>query len=864
MAVDREELLEEMQRQRKYLSSQLEEAAKDLARADLVSVGLTREKRLAMTAFNFIMALHQQVERAHTTEDLYQHVVKVIRTELVVDCAAILDVDLATRMVSVLAAEGLAEQVVPIELDRSIDEGHLLEAAVLGNETAGLSSHRFVERAFDFPLFVWYPMESNGEGLTVLYAGSQAADHLAGQPFSELTVKIFGAIASTMMLRKDSIEKTRRRLKRREDRIGLLTDILLNAPLSVLVTDPDGRITNVNRAAERLYGLGVGELDGAYPWQTSAEPDGRAAWEEILQEMNESRTWRGELLNQKRNGETIHVNTMMYPLADQDARTTALIMFQEDVTERKRAEKELRAAKQEAESANNAKDEFLARMSHEIRTPMNAVIGMTHLLAETALGGEQREYVEIIRQSAESLLSVINDILDYSRIAARKLKLEILDFDLESLISGILDSMMLRGRIMGLDLAYLIDPSVPTQLRGDSGRLRQILVNLLGNAIKFTNSGSVLIRVFLATESDDHVTLRFNVSDTGIGIAEDRLGQLFQPFSQIDNSGTRYPGGSGLGLVICRQLAELMGGQIGVQSEEGAGSTFWFTAVFQRHAPGQESMGATGYSATTGTRHVKDSRRWARILIAEDNPVNRLVALKMLEKLGFRADTVDNGQEAVAALTRSSYDLVLMDVEMPVLDGLKATQMIRDPGVGVQNPNVPIIAMTAHAMKGARERCFKAGMDGYVTKPVNPEELRYTVERQLFGGSSGEMPAVGKRRASSTDPLVFDRRYLLERLSGDEELETELLSTFLHNVPENVESLRRALASDDPEEAGRVAHIIRASSVSIGACALSDVTLQIEKAATEQDLAQARALMSKLEREVEKFKTTLQQDALLL
>jgi PAS domain S-box-containing protein len=595
------------------------------------------------------------------------------------------------------------------------------------------------------------------------------------------------------------------------DQQELTEQILDQLPIPVFLKDRAGRFLRFNsrfeeftqRSRAEILGRTIGDF--ASPrWAAATLREDEQAWTS------------GRMVTSERRMTSVDppIDVLVSRKVINSGGLSYMLGYFIDISEQRAARAAMQHAVESAEAASRAKSEFLANMSHEIRTPMNGILGMTELVLESGLNAEQRADLGLVKASADALLHIVDDILDFSKIEAGKLEIEEVPFDLHQLVGDTLRAMGLRARQKGLALAGELAPELPRIMKGDPGRLRQVLLNLVGNAIKFTEHGGVTVALGAGPEHDGRSDITFAVRDTGIGVPAEKQHMIFEAFAQVDGSTTRQYGGTGLGLAICRRLVILMQGRIDVNSEPGRGSVFSFTVPLQHTgvtqaaplpplavlAPGADMVASVltaegdalpSYSPASATT-AASTLGGLRVLLAEDNPVNQRLAMRLLEKLGHRVTLVDNGLAVLDSAVHGGFDVILMDVQMPALDGLAATRQIRLRELA-QGGHVPIIAMTARAMAGDRERCMEAGMDDYLSKPVDSQQLREMLQR--YQPDSGHQ--------------LLDWRGALQRLDGDTELLLELAALFLQDGPQLWQELGAALASGETERSTRAVHSLK-------------------------------------------------------
>ncbi|GFE59811.1 ATP-binding protein [Geobacter sp. AOG2] len=702
----------------------------------------------------------------------------------------------------------------------------------------------------------------SGEEIVWPESGIMETSHLIDN-FREMIGALSDNFIKIKRLNSTLEERVEERTKALRESEHQLLDAQRVARLGFYVLDINSGVWSSSAVMDEIFGIDEYPRD-VNGWLDLVSPDDRAVMQEyfLSEVLGEKKPFdRQYRIIRQADGCERWVHGLGALQMDENGVPVTMFGTIQDITERKLVEEALQQAKAAADEASAAKSEFLANMSHEIRTPMNGIIGMSDLLLDSELTEEQRSYAEVVSSCGKSLLAIINDILDLSKIEARKLELELVDFDLQCVLDDTLEMLMPLANDKGLAMSCAIAPEVPRQLRGDPGRLRQIIINLTGNALKFTLRGSVDIAVGLAAGEAHHATLRFQVRDTGIGIPGDRLDGIFSSFVQVDGSTTRKYGGTGLGLSISRQLAELMGGAIGVESEEGEGSTFWFTVrlALQPTLAATQPVDGGNAPATPASPVPVSTVQRGCILVAEDNPTNQAVAVAILKKLGYRADAVADGREAVRALQTTPYDLVLMDCQMPEMDGYEATAMIRSPDSAVLNHGVPIIAVTAHVLREEQERCRAAGMDDYLAKPIQPELVAAMVKKWLSSGSGGDSPAVENAQEDGTSEhaAIFDEFDFMKRNMHDKKLGRDVVALYVVSAADSLASLQDTLAAGDDGRVLYLAHSLKGASATISAPTMYRLAAELEKMGKNRELERAGILVQELEDEFERLKGVL-------
>ena len=601
---------------------------------------------------------------------------------------------------------------------------------------------------------------------------------------------------------------------------------------AIMTTDPSGIITDVNKQMEALTGSTRDELIGAPFKDCFTDPDRAEAAIKLV--LSEKSVTDYELTARARDGKETVVSYNATTFYDRNRTLQGVFAAARDVTERKRVELELNEARAVAESASQTKSDFLASMSHEIRTPMNAIMGIADLLAQTKLSAQQDKYVQIFRRAGDNLLNLINDILDLSKVEASQLELEQTNFGLIDQMEVVMEMVGARAKEKSLSLSCEIATDVPNNVVGDPTRLRQVLMNLLGNAIKFTETGTVALRVSLESDLVSPTLLRFSVQDTGIGIPEDKLGRVFERFTQADSSTTRRFGGSGLGLTISKRLVELMGGQIWAESAVGAGSTFSFAV------PLEVQTIETHAAAVTEGANLDLSLAPLRILLTEDSPDNCTITLAYLGATPYTVEIAENGAVACEMFRTGRYDLVLMDRQMPMMDGLAATRNIRAWEQEIGGNPIPIIALTASALKGDREMCLAAGCTAFLTKPIRQETLLQAIREHT--ATAFPTPTGGGQTAHERSAVSAERIALRT-------------SRYLANCREGVATMLAALDQFGIETVATLGHNLRGSGSSFGFPPISEIGTAIQIAAEAGNYTEVRVPIMELSTLLDKIQT---------
>lgn len=605
----------------------------------------------------------------------------------------------------------------------------------------------------------------------------------------------------------------------------------------VAITDAKGVIVHANDPFCEISGYDRQELLGKNHRILNSGTMPEGFFDQLWRTIREGKTWKGEICNRAKDGHLYWVDTVIVPQVGYHGRPNRFIAIRRDITNRKMEQRELQSAREKAEAATQAKSQFLANISHELRTPLNGIIGMAELLLDSKMSVEQRELSTTIQECGENLLSIVNELLDYSKIEAGKVELEYSPFALQGCVRSVVSVLEHGAMEKDIRISFQIDPLIPANITSDSGRLRQVLLNLGGNALKFTERGEISLRVSMQSRSDANMVLLFEVSDTGIGISASQLERLFQPFSQGDASVSRRYGGTGLGLIISKQLVEAMGGEVWVESRQGGGSSFFFTLpVLPAKEEPRKIAGANATAQFAAAFPL-------RVLLVDDNHVNQKLALKLLEKIGYAVDLADNGRAAIRAVSQKKYDLVLMDLQMPEMSGIEATRTIRATPE-ITQPK--IVALTANAMARDRQACHDAGMDGFISKPIRRDDLLGELAR-VFHWKPHELPVHPAPAPAPVPEISWLETLIQDGFLGDREIFLGVVESYFERRAllrhEITESLQRASA----ESSRFAAHKMLGAVSAFGRQDACEILQQMEEFCRLQKLEEAKALLPMLD-----------------